>query len=60
MEAELNYYRRRSLEESEAAASAADAKVRSIHFELGRRYEEKISRIEAELRRGRVHLVATG
>lgn len=57
MEAELNYYRRRSVEESKAAEAASDGKARSVHLELGRRYEERISMIEAELRRGQMHLV---
>jgi hypothetical protein len=57
MEAELNYYRRRSVEESAAANAAADFKVRNVHLELGRRYNEKISTIEAEIRRSQLHLV---
>jgi hypothetical protein len=57
MEAELNYYRRRSVEESAAANAAADGKVRNVHLELGRRYNEKISTIEAEIRRSQLHLV---
>ena len=59
MEAELNYYRRRSVQETEAAAAARDGKVRSVHLELGRRYEEKILTIEAEMQRTQVHLVST-
>jgi hypothetical protein len=59
MEAELNYYRRRSVEESKAAAESPDGKVRGIHLELERRYDEKISAIEAELRRGQMRLVTT-
>ena len=53
MEAELNYCRRRAEEES-AAAVASDGKVRSIHLELGRRYDERASSIELEKRRSRV------
>jgi hypothetical protein len=59
MEAELNYYRRRSVEESKAAAESPDSKVRGIHLELERCYDEKISAIEAELRRGQMRLVTT-
>jgi len=59
MEAELNYYRRRSVQENQAAATAPNGKLRSVHLELGRRYCEKISMIEAELNRGQMHLVAS-
>ena len=58
MEAELNYYRRRSVQETAAAAAATDGKVRSVHLELGRRYDEKISTIEAEMKRMQLHLVS--
>ena len=59
MEAELSYYRRRSEEETAAARAAHDANVRNVHLELGRRYEQKISMIEAELRRAELRLVSS-
>ena len=58
MEAELSYYRRRSMEESRAAATATDSKARSVHLELGRRYLERVSIIEAEFRRQQMQLRA--
>jgi hypothetical protein len=57
MEADLAYYRRRSAEEAAAAATALDAKVRSIHLELGRRYAERIAELEAERGAANLHLV---
>ena len=59
MEAELRYYRRRSVEEIAAAAAAPDGKVRRVHLELGRRYDEKVMMIEAELEQSQLHLVVT-
>ena len=58
MEAELIYYRRRSAEEAAAAAAAPTAKVRQVHLELARRYDERVSDIEAGLRRSEIHLVS--
>ncbi len=58
MEAELNYYRRRSVQENAAAAAAHNGKVRSVHLELERRYDEKISAIEAELNHVQLHLIS--
>jgi hypothetical protein len=57
METELIYYRRRSDEEVAAAAAASDGRVRSVHLELGRRYDERISTIEAELKHVQLRLV---
>ena len=57
MDAELKYYRRRSDEETAAAQAANDGKVRDVHLELSRRYHEKISTIEARIRRSQLHLV---
>jgi hypothetical protein len=57
METELAYYRRRSAQETEAAASANDGKVRNVHLELGRRYEERISALEAHLKSTQIQLV---
>ena len=57
MEAELAYYRRRSAEELKAADNAHDGKVRNVHLELGRRYGERVSTMEAELRRSQLHAV---
>jgi len=59
MEAELNYYRRRSVEEIAAAAAARDGKVRRVHLELGRRYHEKVITIEAQLNYSRPRLVVS-
>ena len=58
MEQELTYYRRRAAEETEAAASSAEGKVREIHLELCRRYDERASNIEAEDRRSELHAVS--
>ena len=57
MEAELIYCRRRAEEETAAAACAPDDRVRSIHLELGRRYGERASTIEAERRRSQLYVV---
>jgi hypothetical protein len=57
MEAELRYYRRRSVEEMVAATAAHDAKVRRIHLELASRYDEKVMMIEAALDRSQPRLV---
>ena len=59
MEADLVYYRRRSAEEEAAAMAAVDAKVRQIHLELARRYEERISVFEADEARAPLRLVST-
>lgn len=58
MDAELKYYRRRSIEETAAAAVASNSKVRNVHLELGRRYEERISTIEGEIKRAELHPVS--
>ena len=57
MEAEISYYRRRAAEEASAAATAIDAHVRRIHLELSRHYDQRISTLEAELPRGKMHVV---
>ena len=54
MEADLVYYRRRSAEEKSAAAAALHSKVRAVHVELARRYDERIALLAEE--RGRAHL----
>jgi hypothetical protein len=59
MEAELIYYRRRSDQEAAAAQAAHDRNVRNVHLELSRRYQERITLIEAEIRRAQLHLVST-
>jgi len=58
MDAELNYYRRRAVEETDAAAAAPEGKVRKIHLELGRRYDERASTMEAEEQRSQLHVVS--
>jgi hypothetical protein len=57
MDKDLAYYRRRAAEEKAAAAAAPHSQVRSIHFELARRYDQRISILEAELRQAHPHLV---
>jgi len=57
MEAELVYYRRRSREEADAASSAEHQRVRAVHLELRRHYEDRIAILEAERRRTEIHLV---
>ena len=47
MDADLNYYRRRSAEERAAAASARDSKVRDVHLELALAYEKRSATLEA-------------
>ncbi|HKP33616.1 MAG TPA: hypothetical protein VJT70_02395 [Sphingomicrobium sp.] len=59
MEADLVYYRRRSAEEAAAAIAATNAKVRQIHLELGRRYDECIAVFEADAVRAPLRLVST-
>lgn len=58
MEAELGYYRRRIAEESAAAAAASDRTVQSIHLDLVRRYEERITALQAQERRAQMHLIS--
>jgi thymidylate kinase len=58
MDADLVYYRRRSSAERAAAAAAHDRKVRAIHLELAKHYEERIAVLEAERRRAEMHLVS--
>ena len=58
MNADLTYYRRRSVEETAAARAAHDSRVRAVHLELARRYEERCAMMEAELRLAHLHLVS--
>jgi len=58
MGGELNYYRRRAAEETAAAAAAPEGKVRKIHLELGRCYDERASAMEAEEQRSQLHVVS--
>jgi len=57
MDADLNYYRRRSAEERAAAASARDYKVRDVHLELAAAYEERSAILEAQNGNQRLQLV---
>lgn len=57
MDADLKYYHRRSAEESAAAEAARDSKVREVHLELARRYAERITTLNATVRRRSLHLV---
>lgn len=45
---DLDYYRRRAQQESEAARHAREAPMRRLHLDLASRYAERIA--EAELR----------
>ena len=58
MDADLSYYRRRSMEENGAARAAPDSRVRAVHLELARRYEQRCATMEAELRLAHLHLVS--
>jgi hypothetical protein len=58
MEADLVYYRRRSMEERIAAASAVVAKVREVHLELAAAYEQRAAVLEAHNGNSRLHLVS--
>jgi len=57
METDLVYYRRRSAQETAAAAAARDPKVRQIHLELARRYEERGSSLAAGEDLPQLHLI---
>jgi hypothetical protein len=59
MEADIGYYRRRSTEESDAARGAADSHVRNVHLELSRHHDQRVSALEAELRRAQMRVVST-
>ncbi|HEV2594276.1 MAG TPA: hypothetical protein VGU01_03655 [Sphingomicrobium sp.] len=48
MEADLDYYRRRTAEEARAAGQARDVRVRDVHLDLARLYEERAAQIEAQ------------
>jgi hypothetical protein len=47
MEADLVYFRRRSAEEARAAGRALDVRVRDVHLDLSRRYQERAAELEA-------------
>jgi hypothetical protein len=57
MEADISYYRRRAAEESRAAAASTDPHVQRIHLELGRHYDQRISKLETDFRRAQLHVV---
>jgi hypothetical protein len=57
LEADLVYYRRRSAQETAAAAAARDPKVRRVHLELARRYDERVALIAAGGTAQQMHLV---
>jgi hypothetical protein len=58
MELDLVYYRRRSAEERAAAGAALHSKVRSIHLELARCYDERIQALETRAQISEVDLVS--
>jgi len=57
MEADPSYFRRRAVEEIRAAELSADGYVRRIHLELSRQYEQRVAKLEAEVRRAQIHVV---
>ena len=48
MQSDLLYFRQRQAAELAAAADAGDARVRAIHRELARLYDERIKLLGAE------------
>jgi hypothetical protein len=58
MELDLVYYRRRSAEERAAAGAALHSKVRSVHLELARCYDERVQALETEIQGAATHLVS--
>jgi len=48
MEADLVYYRRRAAEEARAAGQANDIRVREVHLDLARRYQERAADLEVQ------------
>ena len=59
MDTDLVYYRRRSAEETAAATAASDPKVRQIHLELARKYDERVVDYESDTSRTPLRLVST-
>jgi len=58
MDADLDYYRRRSAEERAAAAGARDTKVRDVHLELAAAYDKLSASVEARKGNPRLQLVS--
>jgi hypothetical protein len=58
METDLAYYRRRASEESVAAEAALHSKARTIHLDLKRRYEERVTAIAARREDSTLNLVS--
>jgi hypothetical protein len=58
METDLVYYRRRSAEEKAAAKAALDPRVRRVHVDLARRYDERIAALTTERGQSHLHLVS--
>lgn len=58
MEADINYYKRRSAEETAAAKAADKATARDAHLELARRYDSEVARLDVELRRAGFRIVS--
>jgi hypothetical protein len=54
---DMDYYRKRALQERELASTSTDAAVALIHRELAERYEVKIGDIEANPRSPAVRAV---
>lgn len=52
------YYRRRALEEAEAARVAGDPAARRAHVELAELHRSKARSLEAEMRRSTFQLVS--
>jgi hypothetical protein len=58
MEADLVYYRRRSAEESLAAAAALDTRVRRVHLDLAQRYLDRVAALEPHPSHSHLRLVS--
>jgi len=57
MEADLSYYKRRSAEETAAAATADNEIARQAHLELARRYDREVARLDVELKRASFRVI---
>lgn len=48
MNKELKYYERRTADEKAAAEAAPDGRVKAVHLELARRYDERCASLGRE------------
>jgi len=58
MEADLSYFKRRSAEETAAAAATDNAVAREAHLELARRYDGEVARLDVELKRASFRVIS--